>query len=671
MARNDTVLLDGIIEERISEKNPSADKAEVFEYLAFEQILKEYDLSYDEIEYGWVDGRDDGGIDGFFIFVNGHLLQDVDEFVWPKKGSELKIWIITCKHHDTYKQATLDSLTASISELFDFRIESSSLKGSYSSKILSMRNVFLLAYKKLSVRLSRFDISFAYVSRGDTNSIGDSIVNRSRQICNIASESFGECEVGFYFIGSKELVELYRKTPNFSLELPFIESLSRGERYVIIVNLLDYYKFISMEDGTLRRYLFDSNVRDFMGMNSVNEDISTTLNNGDSPDFWLLNNGITILATSASLIGKSIGMEDIQIVNGLQTSESIYRFFDSGGKDINERAVLVKVIVSKDDVIRDSIIRATNNQTAVEQSSLHATDKIQRDIEDVLIRVGYYYDRRKNYYKNLGISVSDIISPMYLATGYINLVMKQPFQASKFRAKSMRQQGVYDTIFSEKIPINVWPKIAFILRATDEFLNTTRVRGASEGFLRNWRHLVSFVAISIKFGRFNFNTNDLISMDNTEFSSSYVSDAWEIIVKLLSEDVISRSVRVSRKRMLSILNLIEIEKGISGIELVEKYNNVYDCVSDGGKLHKKKSKPNEEFVERLLLALPAQPWKPKMHFEVKKMLGCSQKEYTEAINKLVERGVIYKQVDGVLYDKKNEVVGFDSDRVDPITLKLY
>ncbi|HDX4721256.1 TPA: AIPR family protein, partial [Enterobacter asburiae] len=38
---------------------------------------------------------------------------------------------------------------------------------------------------------------------------------------------------------------------------------------------------------------------------------------------------------------------------------------------------MVKVIVSNDESVRDQIIRATNNQTAVEQYSLHATERIQ------------------------------------------------------------------------------------------------------------------------------------------------------------------------------------------------------------------------------------------------------------------------------------------------------
>ncbi len=175
----------------------------------------------------------------------------------------------------------------------------------------------------------------------------------------------------------------YRKVRTFSIELPLLEALTRGERYIILCTLSNYYELVIDEEKKLRRYLFDSNVRAFMGLNRVNEDIRDTLTVPDSPDLWWLNNGVTILANSASVTGKSIQLEGVQIINGLQTTESIYRHFRDSGDDPVGRAVLVKVVVSTDPAVRDSIIRATNNQTSVELASLHATDKIQRDIEDV------------------------------------------------------------------------------------------------------------------------------------------------------------------------------------------------------------------------------------------------------------------------------------------------
>jgi AIPR protein len=154
--------------------------------------------------------------------------------------------------------------------------------------------------------------------------------------------------------------------------------------YVALTRLDDYYRFVTDENGNLRRYLFESNVRDYLGENRVNEDIGTSLKEAEGPEFWWLNNGITLLVTAAIAVGKVLQLHDVQIVNGLQTTETIFRHFSSGNIASAERGLLVKVVVSSDPVVRDQIIRATNNQSSVEAASLHATDKLQRDIEEVL-----------------------------------------------------------------------------------------------------------------------------------------------------------------------------------------------------------------------------------------------------------------------------------------------
>ena len=148
MAKNDSILIDGILDERIDLKIPSNNRGEAFEYFAFEQIFKDYDLSSDEILSGSVDGKDDGGIDGFYITINGHLLSDPESFNWPKSGAILEVWIITCKHHNTFKQAPLDNLVASISELFDFSTENEKLLGDYSDEIKKQRENLKFAYRK-------------------------------------------------------------------------------------------------------------------------------------------------------------------------------------------------------------------------------------------------------------------------------------------------------------------------------------------------------------------------------------------------------------------------------------------------------------------------------------------------------------------------------------------
>lgn len=667
MAKNDRFLLDGIVDDRVATRLPSDKRDEAFEYLAFEQVLKDYDLSNNELLSGWIDGRQDGGIDGFFVLVNGHLLQDPEAFIWPRTGSDLRVFLISCKHHETFKQGTLDAIVATLTELLDFGIEDAKLQGAYSEALLRKRNNLRYAYRKLSPRLSSFSIDISYASRGDTLDIGTEVRSRADQLKALVKDYFGSCQSSFTFVGCSELVELHRKIPNFTLELPFVEALAKGERYVVLVRLSDYFKFVSDDDGKLRRYLFESNVRDFMGLNRVNEDIRSTLENKESPDFWWLNNGVTILATSASITGKSIQATEIQIVNGLQTTESIYRYLSSSGSTTDDRCVLVKVIVTKDEAVRDEIIRATNNQTDVELASLHATDKIQRDIEDALSRSGLFYERRKNYYVNLGHAPAEIITPLYAAAGYIALVLKMPERAASLRSKFMRSSTSYETVFSSKVPLEVWPKIAHILKLIDAQLETLRPRGkGTEKFLKGWRYMIALFLVSKSFGKFTFSATDLIKYDTSLINATSVREIWYELNQTVPWDRIGGA-WTRPKNVVAACTKFAAARGISGSEMfLARSLSLIETP-----IPRKPSTPiTDDFLDRLKAVIPPQPWKPGLHRTLSRELGCDVSTYFSAVERLIEEGVFYHQKDGVLYDGDGNVVSFDPDRVDPKTLAL-
>ena len=657
MAKNDTLLLDGILDERVSQRIPSDRRDEAFEYFAFEQLLRDADLSDAEITSGWVDGQNDGGIDGFFILVNGHPLIEVESFVWPRSGCELEVWIITCKHHETFLQPPLDNLAASVAELLDLSLDNEELKGAYSEQVLNKRTELSVAYRKVSPRLQQFRISFVYASRGDTNKIGESITARAEQIISTAHDLFGNCEANFSFIGARELLDTYRKVRTFSVELPFLEALTRGERYVLLCKLSDYYEFVIDEEKKLRRYLFDSNVRAFMGLNRVNEDIRDTLNTADSPDFWWLNNGVTILANSASVTGKSIQLEGVQIVNGLQTTESIYRHFRDGGGDPHSRAVLVKVVVSTDPAVRDSIIRATNNQSAVELASLHATDKIQRDIEDILLQHGIFYERRTNFYKNEGRAASELVTPLYLAAGFVSLVLKSPSVATNLRSKFMRSDESYERVFSASTPLSVWPSIVKILRRTDEVLERLRPHGkvTNTRFLKTWRQILAYIATSRVLGTFAFSETHLAKIDHDLFTDELFESSWAVIA-LHAGDALKVRYGSKKGNVLAICQDFARQFSVDAVQTVE---SKFVFTPSGST----KRALRVEFVAKVDAELPDQPWPPGIHKQVGRSLGCSSSEVYNAIQQLVLEGKRNEQKDGVVYGKDGTVLAVDESRV--------
>lgn len=662
MAKNDQILIDGIIDERVDQHLPSDQRDEVFEYFAFEQALKDFDLSQEELLAGSVDGRDDGGIDGFYIFVNGHLLLYPESFTWPRRGAELELWIITCKHHNTFQQAPLDKLAASFAELFDLGIEDSDLKGSYSEEILRKRGHLGLAYRKLSPRLDSFTVTTVYASRGDSSSIGEPVSARAEQVRCIFDSLFGACKSKFDFTGSTELLEIHRRVKTFTLDLPFLEMLSRGERYIVIARLEDYWKFVVDESSRIRRYLYDSNVRDFMGLNRVNEDIRNSLENTNEPDFWLLNNGITVLATAASVAGKSIHLEGVQIVNGLQTTESIARFFNEGGTNSSERAVLVKIVVLEDAAIRDQIIRATNNQTNVELASLHATDKIQRDIEDALAQEGLYYERRKNFYFNQGIPASEIITPLYLGAGYVNLVLRSPKTATGLRSRFMRSDQSYSRVFSEDADLKAWPVIAKIHKRMDATLEELRPIGrpANERFLKSWRYLLALVVCSRYFATFTFSASDLGNLDVATISDEAIRECWNLIQDEAGEDP-GKKLSKQKEFVLSVCKLAADQYSISNVEAVERMHplttRTINSASSG------KPDLDDKFLNLVDSSLPRQPWKPGVHKMVGRKLNCHPSSVYDATQILIEEGRRHNQVDGVVYDQDGGIVMVDPDRV--------
>jgi len=650
VAKNDSILIDGIIAQRASDGAPSGDLGEVFEYFSFEQILKNYDLTEEEIETGWVDGRHDGGLDGLFIFVNGHLVSDVPTFPWPRSHAQVEVFVISCKHHDTFKESTLNSVLATVQEFFDLSRDESQLKGAYSKGILSARRRLIDVYKKLAITSPEINLRFVYSSRGDTDDIGESVRARSNQIIHAAKAFFSNINVTFDFLGAKELVERYRIVKQFALELPFQDHLAgTGEGYIIVAKLGDYFKFVCDEQGNLRRYLFDSNVRDYLGDNKVNDDIASSLNNELVPDFWWLNNGITILTTKAVINGKNMQMQDIQVVNGLQTTETIYRHFSSGSQKSIERTLSIKVIVSQDERLRDQIIRATNNQSIVEQASLHATDKIQRDIEQILEKYDFYYERRKNYYRNIGRSPARLVTPLFVATGFVAIALKDPAVAAVLKSRFMRNSKSYAQVFSDKAPIEVWPRIVAILKvAEEEMLSAPRHGSHGERFLRSWRGLVGLLYTSKLIGKFDFSQTDIVDLSVTDINRDLIRECWQFVQKNRGS-----AIRPSHPFVTEICaDFAELHsmKGVQSIGRRQTMAWYARRLTTGG------ATLSVAFIDQVDSLLPPQPWPQGTHIEVAEKLGVAAKLVTSAIRRLIDTGRRHEQIDGELFDSAGKKI---------------
>jgi AIPR protein len=394
-------------------------------------------------------------------------------------------------------------------------------------------------------------------------------------------------------------------------------------------------------------------VRDYLGTNQVNEDIEGSLSDESAPDFWWLNNGITILATNATVPGKTIQLQDIQIVNGLQTTETIYRHFQLGSSVSRDRALLVKILVSTDVQARDRIIRATNNQSPVEVAALHATDKIQRDIEEILERNDWYYERRRNYYRNIGKPQIKFVTPLYLASAVIALIFKNPARATRLKSKFMRNQVGYDAVFSTKLPLHVWPILVDLYKQVDFVLGVALSRMKKrDRYIRSSRALVSLIAVARRLGTFSYTPNDLLEFRNSPLQENEINDAWNLIQHVIGVPNQTTKPTTFVKRCCEEA---ASTFGLSGIDEIGRRE-----IPTPFRPEVPPVRPlSAEFVSMVDSLLPAQPWQRGIHAEVASKLNCDSKDVTRAISQLIADGKRKVQRDGMVFEPDKKLSEWD------------
>lgn len=94
---NDQIILEQIIKEKCAESEDEISLSEYFEIYTASEILKDYDLTYDDIRYGIVGDGGDGGIDSVYIFINGELIKEDTDINYNQKKKPYRFNSYTIK----------------------------------------------------------------------------------------------------------------------------------------------------------------------------------------------------------------------------------------------------------------------------------------------------------------------------------------------------------------------------------------------------------------------------------------------------------------------------------------------------------------------------------------------------------------------------------------------
>ena len=506
-------------------ENEVVSQDHLFEKFVLSQVTKHFNLSYDEIEESIVDSRGDGGID-FFVIVttDGYTTtSEESDSIKFNQNTQAHIYIGQTKKTKTFKEDVVDKLISS-TMMFELGSSEKELLTRFTLSIVNKIINFRILYKKIILSGGSVTISYVYGTAASDTKTNKSFNNKIAQLKKITSELLNGIKVQFIIIGSRELIDLYGRKKPLSLNLTFKENPistnfhtndTKGLGYIAIVRLRDYYEFITDNDGFIREELFEGNIRHYQGQVDVNNKIKDSLDNEMDKEFWWLNNGITIIAEKPNFAGKEINLTNIQIVNGLQTSFTLAKYFDKGKDD--DRSVLVKIIISNNNATIDKIISSTNSQNHVSADLLRATDKIQRDIELFFSGKGYFYDRRRNFYKNSGKQARKIFSIQYTAQ-CIEAIIYNNAHNSRSRPNALaKNDSFYNRIFNIDTEFQSFLNCCLITQKTIDYW-TEMSEGDSKNEAIYFKFHLARIASSLLLKKIEYTANDVAKIDISKYS---------------------------------------------------------------------------------------------------------------------------------------------------------
>lgn len=179
-----------------------------------------------------------------------------------------------------------------------------------------------------------------------------------------------------------------------------------------------------------------------------------------------------------------------------------------------------------DEDSRDKIIFATNNQTNIPQYSLRVTDSIHVQIELYFKSKGLYYDRRKNYYKNLKKKPADIIGVSFLAQCLISLILKKPDYARARPSTLLTDDTIYNRLYSGEQDLEVYYKAAIIGKKVKTILNTSQLsRSAKNDIL----FYVIYAVVARQLHKKELGFDDLLGINLNSLDSDAVNDAINLV----------------------------------------------------------------------------------------------------------------------------------------------
>ncbi|MBY6036644.1 AIPR family protein [Fictibacillus nanhaiensis] len=578
-----------------------------FSFYSLEKIFNNYN---GDIEAGIVDSsfrqeRNDYGIDALYLTGNKEIIEDINQLEDYNSDSRFDFHIFQFKKGNSIDVETLLKLKEGIEKVF-INYEFPEEENEYLFELMgNMKSIKEYLYENFSSKKIMINIYLCFSGNKELIFRDNNLMSRITDIRNLLLGN-GYNNVDIVLVDAQDLIDFEQGKSNISEILKIENSfkyISSGEEnkklngYIAMVKASEIAKLVEQWQTSL----FEANIRDYYTNNVNNEKIiQTSSSEEEAKYFWSFNNGLTITCREViELPGAKLQLQGMQIVNGCQTSNSIYKAYknsqrlieleeksaantlnDTEKKEIcelkkislvDDTHLLLKIIETQDEDLVYRITETTNSQTAISAFSIRANDDIHKNIEMFLKDYGYFYERRINFYRNKGVVSKKIIDIKKLTQAYISMINFKPSQAMSNPKKVFINS--YNDIFpnSRSVDYELYTIPALIQLKIEQTIKTIqRNKSEADGFNKK---LMSY-------GKFHLGCFILKSMLGDKYTKRGIKEKFSILVGIINNDVefeihfknamvdLAKTVRSytsSKEKISSVLKNKDIDNKISRI----------------------------------------------------------------------------------------------------------
>ncbi|EMG35641.1 AIPR protein [Desulfocurvibacter africanus PCS] len=401
-----------------------------------------------DVEKARIGDGGDTGIDVIAVLVNGKVCYDIaelEEFILNNNRIDVEFIFVQAKTSPSFDCSQMLNFGHGVREFFK---EVSEMN--YNEDIACFRNMKDFVYKN-AIKFNRFNpsCSLYYVTTGKLET--DSNLEATRKsVCRDLKDLNCLSNINVEYIDANQLYKMYQGITRGSIKeiemdyyitLPEVDDVE--EAILGRLNCKEFLKLICDEAGAIDKNTFSDNIRDYMGHSNVNEEISTTIQDDTKKKYFiLLNNGITAVARKIKRTKNNLIIENIQIVNGCQTSNVIYENRDSITQDMH---IPIKIISTTNQEIINSIIRSTNRQNQVMPEAFESLKEFHRKFEEYCkaknreVNGNVYYERRsRQYVSDENIKPIDIMTLPNLLSVSISMFFEEPHSTHRYYGELLK-----------------------------------------------------------------------------------------------------------------------------------------------------------------------------------------------------------------------------------------